>query len=180
MWDQTAVTAERTLVVSLVVGQRTHEQTAALVHDTKRRLRAGPLPVLFTDAYEGDVSAIFAAFGRRYPAPSPGPRGPSRRSRVRWPQGWAEGQVKKPETSRGSARGEVRLLSGKARVKHVRAWLGSTQGNTRVVARQNGTRRVRNPRKVRKTLAFSKVPRSPRWMRWLAVGLYNVCRAHRS
>jgi hypothetical protein len=39
---------------------------------------------------------------------------------------------------------------------------------------------LRNQRKVRKTLAFSKAPRYHRWMSWLAVGLYNFCRAHSS
>ena len=53
MWDHTAVTADRKLVVSLVVGKRTQAQTKALVHDAKRRLRPGHLPALFPDAYEG-------------------------------------------------------------------------------------------------------------------------------
>ena len=36
------------------------------------------------------------------------------------------------------------------------------------------------PRKVRKTLAFSKAPRYHCWMSWLSVGLYNFCRGHSS
>ena len=95
MWDHTAVTADSKLVVSLVVGKRTREPTSALVHDAKRRLRSGHLPVIFTDAYEGYKSAILAAFGRRYPAPAQGSRGRSRRCILRWPQGLAYGQVKK-------------------------------------------------------------------------------------
>ena len=43
--------------------------------------------------------------------------------------------------------------------------------------RQNGTSRLRNQRQVQKTLAFSKATRYHRWMRWLAVGLYNFCHA---
>jgi hypothetical protein len=58
--------------------------------------------------------------------------------------------------------------------------LGYKHINTSVVERHNGTRRLRNQRKVRKTLAFSKVPRYHRWMRWLSVGLYNFCRGHGS
>ena len=180
MWDHTAVTADSKLVVSLVVGKRTHEQTKALVHDTKRRLRRGHLPVIFTDAYEGYESAIFEAFGRRYRAPSQGASGRSRRSILRWPQGLAYGQVKKQYKGRGIERVEVRVLYGKARVKHVLALLGYKQINTSVIERHNGTSRLRNQRKVRKTLAFSKVPRYHRWMSWLAVGLYNFCRAHSS
>jgi hypothetical protein len=71
-------------------------------------------------------------------------------------------------------------VPGKARRKHVLYLRGSPVSNTRVGERHNGTSRVRKQRKVRKTLAFSKATRYHRWMRWLAVGLYNFCHAHRS
>ena len=60
------------------------------------------------------------------------------------------------------------------------ALLGYKQINTSVIERHNGTSRLWNQRKVRKTLAFSEVPRYHRWMSWLAVGLYNFCRGHGS
>jgi hypothetical protein len=53
MWDHTAIAAESKLRGSLGVGQRTHAQTTALVRDAKKRLRAGPLPAIFTEAYDG-------------------------------------------------------------------------------------------------------------------------------
>jgi IS1 family transposase len=180
MWDHTAVTADSKLVVSLVVGKRTHEQTKALVHDAKKCLRPGHLPVIFTDAYEGYESAILEAFGRRHPAPSQGSSGRPRRSVLRWPQGLAYGQVKKHYKGRGLERVAVRGLYGKARLQHVLALLGYKQINTSVIERHNRTSRLRNQRKVRKTLAFSKVPRYHRWMSWLSVGLYNFCRGHSS
>jgi len=148
MWDHTAIAADSKLMVSLVVGKRTHEQTRALVHDTKKRLRPGHLPAIFTDAYEGYETAILDAFGRRYPAPPHDAAGRSRRPVLRWPQGLAYGQVNKHYTS--------------------------------VVEGHNGTSRLRNQRKVWRTLAFSKATRYHRWMSWLAVGLYNFCRAHSS
>lgn len=58
LWDHTAVAADSTLVVSVVVGKRTQEQTHALVHDAKRRLRPGHLPALFPDAYDGYEAAL--------------------------------------------------------------------------------------------------------------------------
>jgi hypothetical protein len=173
-----AVPAERKLVVALVVGKRPHAHPQALGPDTQRRLRAGPRPVIFTEADEGDAAAILAALGRRSPAPAQGARGRARRSSVRWPQGVAEGPVKKHDTGQGMARVAGRILSGKARVKPGLAWRGSKQVNTRVVARHNGTSRLRHQRKVRKTLACSTVPRYHRGMRGLAVGLYNFCREH--
>jgi len=180
MWDHTAIAADSKLLVSLVVGKRTHEQTTALIRDTKQRLRPGHLPAIFTDAYDGYESAILDAFGRRYPAPSHSPTARSRRSVLRWPQGLAYGQVKKYYKGRGVERVEVRGVHGKARLKHVLYLLGYQVINTSVVERHNGTSRLRNQRKARKTLAFSKATRYHRWMRWLAVGLYNFCRAHSS
>jgi hypothetical protein len=113
MWDHTAVTADSKLVVSLVVGKRPQQQTKTLGHDAKRRLRSGQLPVIFTDAYEGYESAILDAFGRRYPAPTHGASGRSRRSILRGPQGLAYGQVKKHYTGRGIERVEVRCSMAK-------------------------------------------------------------------
>ena len=52
-WDHTAVTADSTLVVSLVVGKRPHEQTNTLVQDAQRRLRSGHLPAIFPEASAG-------------------------------------------------------------------------------------------------------------------------------
>jgi IS1 family transposase len=180
MWDHTAVAADSKLVVSLVVGKRTQEQTRALVHDAKRRLRPGHLPVIFTDAYEGYEAAILEAFGRRYPVPRLHTKGRVPRTVLRWPQGLAYGQVKKHDQRGRVARIEVRALYGKARLKHVLSLLGYTHINTSVVERHNGTSRLRNQRKVRKPLAFSKATRSHRWMSWLSVERYNFCHAHSS
>jgi IS1 family transposase len=180
MWDHTAIAADSKLMVALVVGNRTQAQTRALVHDAKKRLRPGHLPAICTEAYEGYEAALVEAFGRRYPAPHHGATGQSHRPILRWPQGLAYGQVKKHYTGRGIEHVDVRVVHGKARLKHVLYLLGSQVISTSAVERHNGTRRLRNQRKVRKTLAFSKAMRYHRWMSWLAVGLYNVCHAHSS
>ena len=82
--------ADSKLVVSLIVGKRTYEQTRAVVQDAHDRLRAGHLPAIFTDAFASDESALLEVFGRRYPA-----KGRRRRPVRRWRQGLAYGQVKK-------------------------------------------------------------------------------------
>ncbi len=56
--------------------------------------------------------------------------------------------------------------------------LGYKLINTSVVERHNGTSRLRNQRKVRKTLVFSQARRSHGWMSGLSVGLDNFCRPH--
>jgi hypothetical protein len=157
MWDHTAVTADSKLVVSLVVGKRTQEQTHALVHDAKRRLRPGHLPTIVTEAYTSSESAILETFGRRYPPPRHGATGRAARFQLRWPQGLAYGQVKKIYARGHVERVDVRVVRGKARLQHVRCLLGDKQINTSVVERHNGTSRLRNRRQVRKALPFSQV-----------------------
>src|SRR5262249_33622299 len=85
MWDHTAVAADSKLVVSLVVGKRTQEQTKAWVPDAKSRLRPGHLPAIFTDAYVGYESARLEACGRRYAPARHGSSGRAGRPVVRWP-----------------------------------------------------------------------------------------------
>jgi hypothetical protein len=180
LWDHTAIAADSKLVVSLVVGKRTPEQTRAVVHDAKRRLRPGHVPAIFPDAYDGSEAAILEAFGRRYPHPRHGGRGGNPRPLVRWPQGLAYGQVKKSYNRGQVERSDVRVIRGKARLNHVWYLLGYPHINTSAVARHNGTSRLRNRRKVRKTLTFSKAKRYHRWMSGLSVTLDNVCWGHGS
>lgn len=167
--------ADSKLVVSLVVGKRTDEETLAFVQDTQSRLRSGHFPAIFTEAYASDESAILEVFGRRYPQ-----QGRHAKALIRWPQGLAYGQVKKIYKGNRVERVEVRAVRGKARLMHVLYLPGYKYMNTSAVERHNGTSRLRNQRKVRKTLAFSKAKRYHGWMSWLSVGLYNCCRPHRS
>jgi transposase-like protein len=86
-WDHTAIAPDSKLIVSLVVGKRTKEQTQALVSDAQSRLQKGHLPALFSDGYEGYEPSILEAFGRRYKAPQTGSVGRPRLDILRWPQG---------------------------------------------------------------------------------------------
>jgi len=156
-----------------MVGKRTYDQTLAVVQDAHDRLRSGHLPAIFTDAFASYESALLEVFGHRYPA-----KGRGRRPVLRWRQGLAYGQVKKSYTGGRVDGVAVRAVHGKAHLEHVLYLLGYKKINTSVVERHNGTSRLRNQRKVRKTLAFSKATRYHRWMSWLAVGLYNFCRTH--
>ena len=174
-WDHTAVAADRTLVVSLMVGKRTSDQTLAVVQDAYTRLRAGHLPAMCTDAFASDESALVEVFGHRSPA-----KGRGRRPVMRWRQGLAYGQVKKSYKGGRVDGVEVRAVHGKARLAHVLYLLGYKQINTRVVERHNGTCRLRTQRQGRKTLALSTARRYHRWMSWLSGGHDNFCRPHSS
>ena len=179
-WDHTAVGPDSKLIVSLVVGKRTQEQTQALVNDTQSRLRKGHLPVLFSDGYEGYESSILEAFGRRYAAPKRGLAGRPRLDIIRWPQGLAYGQVIKSTKEQARDGIHLRVIRGKAQLLHTLSLLGYEKINTSSVERQNGTSRLHNQRKVRRTLAFSKSHLYHGWMSGLSVVQYNFCRAHGS
>jgi hypothetical protein len=97
------------------MGKQTQVQPHTLVQDARRRLHAGHVPAIFTNAYAGYASAILEAFGYRYPCPSPRCERPGASSVLRWPQGLAYGQVKKQYTGSRVERVEVRALYGKAR-----------------------------------------------------------------
>ena len=161
-----------------MVGKRTQVQTKKLVHDVKVRLRPGYLPALFRDGYEGYESAILETFGRCYAAAQSGARGRPRHSQLRWPQGLAYGQGIKSATDQSTDGIKLNVIRGKARLEQTLALLGYHKINTSVVERHNATSRLRNQRKVRRTLAFSKATRYHEWMSWVSVVQYNVCRAH--
>jgi IS1 family transposase/transposase-like protein len=179
-WDHTAIAPDSKLIVSLVVGKRTQEQTQALVSDAQSRLRKGHLPALFSDGYEGYEPAILEAFGRRYPASKTGLKGRPRLDILRWPQGLAYGQVIKSATGLLSNGIHLKVIRGKAQLLHMVSLLGYEKINTSSVERHNGTSRLHNQRKVRKTLAFSKSHLYHAWMSWLSMVQYNYCRAHGS
>jgi hypothetical protein len=145
----------------------------ALVQDVKNRLHREHVPAIFPEASVSYELALLEVFRRRYP-----PQGYGTRPVIRWQQGLAYGQVRKIYKESRVERVEVRAVHSKARLKHVLYLLGYKQINTSVVERHNGTSRLRNQRKVRKTLAFSKAARYHRWMSWLSVGGYNFCRPH--
>ena len=168
------------LIVSLVVGKRTQEQTQELVSYTQSRLRKGHLPALFSDGYDGYEPAILEAFGHRYPAPRTGLKGRPSLDIIRWPQGLAYGQVIKSAKGQLSEGIHLKVIRGKAHLEHILSLLGYQKINTSSVERLNGTTRLRNQRKVRKTLAFSKPHLYHGWISWLSVVQYNFCRAHGS
>jgi hypothetical protein len=179
-WDHRAIAPDSKLIVSLVGGKRTQEQTQALVNDTRSRLQKGHLLTLFSDGYVGSEPAILAAFGRRYAAPKTALTGRPRLDSLRWPQGWADGQVIKSAKGQFSDGIHLKVIRGKAQLLHTLSLLGYEKINTSSVERHHGTSRLHNQRKVRKTLAFSKSHLYHGWMSWLSVVQYNFCRAHGS
>ena len=147
-WDHTAITPDSKLIVSLVVGKRTKEQSQELVSDTQSRLCKGHLPTLFSDGYEGYESSILEVFGRRYAAPKTGSKGRPSLDVIRWLQGLAYGQVIKSTTGQFSDGIHLKVVRGKAQLLHTLSLLDYEKINTSSVERHNGTSRLHNQRKV--------------------------------
>jgi IS1 family transposase len=118
------------------------------------------------------------AFGRRYPAPKTGATGRPHLDILRWPQGLAYGQGIKSATRQLSDGMHLKVIRGQAQLLHMVSLLGYQKINTSSVERHNGTSRLHNQRKVRKTMAFSKSHLYHGWMSWLSVVQDNFCRAH--
>jgi hypothetical protein len=137
------------LVVALEVGERTQEQTMALVKDAQSRLAPGCLPAIFTDAYEAYPQAILEVFGHRYPV------------RLRCPQGLIYAQVKKHYQGKRVAWVEIRPIFGKGKLAASLKKLGYQKANSSGVERHHGTSRQRERRKVRKTLRRSGMTDGP-------------------
>jgi IS1 family transposase len=165
-------------VVALAVGQRTIAQTRQLVQEAKNRLANGWLPALFSDGYAAYRDAILDAFGNRYSAPRRGKRGRPPQPKARCPRGLVYAQVKKRYQGWRVVAVETRPIFGKGKLAATLERLGWRQVNTSAVERHNGTRRQRQRRLTRKTLAFSKETRYHRWMSWLGTTLHNFCRRH--
>jgi transposase-like protein len=147
-WDHTAIAPESKLIVSLVVGKRTKDQTQELVSDTRSRLQKGHLPALFSDGYEGYEPSILSAFGRHYAAPKTVSAGRPRQDIVRWPQGLAYGQIIKSAKGQLSDGIHLKVIHGKAQRLRTLSLLGYEKINTSSIERHHGTSRLHNQRKV--------------------------------
>ncbi len=88
--------------------------------------------------------------------PRRSPRGRPPAPVVRIPQALVYAQIVKHRQGRRVKQVEVRPTFGKVKLAQVVADLGWTKANTSAIERFNLTDRMRNARKTRKTLRFSR------------------------
>lgn len=168
---------ESRLVVSVVPGERSAENVAAVVQDFHRRTGGRVMNLITTDGYSAYEEAILDAYGETITPPRTGKRGRPKAPYKVPPQGLTYAVVEK-------AREKGRVVSIATRVVFgtmaaVVAALGlsrvSRAINTAFVERQNGTDRHRNARKARKTYRFSKDWRFHEAVTYLTLYAYNFC-----
>ncbi len=173
-WDANSLDPQSKLLVSLVPGRRTTETIHQVVADAAARLSCDArLPALFTDGEPTYPEAIVATFGRAYPVPRRHRRGRQPAPVVRIPQGLVYAQLVKHRHGGRVQRVEIRPRFGKGRLAEVVAQLGWTKANTSAIERFNLTDRMRNARKGRKTLCFSRRSDRHDALSWIGALRYN-------
>lgn len=176
-WDHVALDPEHRLVVSVVPGKRTSENTRRLVQDFKQRTQ-GRLPNLITsDEYPVYETELLEAYGHEVVPPRTGKPG-----RPQQPYKVAPPELKYATVHKTREKGRVtkidfRVIFGTvvAVMAALKMSLVSRAINTAFVERHNGTDRNRNGRKVRKTYCFSKDWKVHEAVTYFTMFSYNFC-----
>jgi hypothetical protein len=181
-WDHVALDPDHRLVVCVVPGKRTAENTVALVRDFRRRTSGRLMDLITTDEYAPYRGAILEAYGETVTPPRSGKRGRPRRSYKVPPAGLTYAMVHKTRVKGRVVKVEQRVVFGTAEgVGAALARSASSRAiNTSFVERQNGTDRNRNARKVRKTYCFSKDWSVHQAITYFTMYSYNFCWAVRT
>jgi hypothetical protein len=176
-WDHVALDAEHRLVLSVVPGKRTAENTAALVRDSRRRTAGRLMDLITTDEYAPYRGAILDAYGVIVTPPRTGKRGRPRKAYEVPPAGLTYATVHKTRVKGRVVKVEQRVVFGTAQgVGAALARSASSRAiNTPFVERQNGTDRHRNARKTRRSDCFSKDWSVHQAITYFTMSSYNFC-----
>jgi hypothetical protein len=168
---------EHRLVVSVVPGARTVENTEALAADFRRRTGGRVMGLMTSDDYPAYEAAILHAYGETVTPPRTGRPGRPKAPYKAPPPGLTYATVTKRRVKGRVVEVGTRVVFGT--IAAVLAALGRSRVsraiNTAFVERANGTDRHRNARKVRKTYRFSKDWRFHEAVTYLTLYVYNFC-----
>ena len=180
-WDANRLDPQSKLLVSLVPGQRTTRTIHRVVADAAERLAAkAGLPALFTEGEPTYPEAMVTTFGRAYPVSRRSGRGRPPAPVLRIPQALVYAQIVKHRQGGRVQQVEIRPIFGQGKLAQVVADLGWTQANTSALERFHRTDRMRNGRKTRKTLGFSRRTDRHDALSWISAVRYNFHHPHRS
>lgn len=176
-WDHVAFDPESRLVVSVVPGERSAENVAAVVQDFRRRTGGRVMNLITTDGYSAYEEAILDAYGETVTPPRTGKRGRPKAAYKVAPKDLNYAVVEKTREKGRVVKIVTRVVFGT--MATLMAALGMSRVskaiNTAFVERENGTDRHRNARKVRKTYRFSKDWRYHEAVTYLTLYVYNFC-----
>jgi len=176
-WDHVALDAESRLVVSVVPGERTAENAAALVADFKRRTGGRVMDLMTSDGYPAYEAAILDAYGETITPPRTGKRGRPRAPYQVAPEGLTYAIVEKTRAKGRIVKVATRVVFGTMAAVLLALGMSKVSRaiNTAFVERENATDRHRNARKARKTYRFSKDWRYHEAVTYLTLYAYDFC-----
>jgi IS1 family transposase len=150
-WDHVALDPEHRLVLSVIVGKRTDKNATQLVHELHERTDGRFINLISSDEYPAYATAI----AQVYAEPEVVPTGKTAVERL--PEDLVYATVHKIREQNRVVKVETRLVFGTLRnLAAALVWSVLAFVNTVFIERSNGTDRLRNSRKVRKTYRFSK------------------------
>jgi IS1 family transposase len=172
-----ALDPEHKLVVAVVPGTRTIENTEALIADFRRRTEGRLMNLMTSDDYPAYETAILHAYGETITPPRTGKPGRPKASYQVPPPGLTYATVTKRREKGRVVEVGTRVVFGTAAAVLLALAMSpvSRAINTAFVERQNGTDRHRNARKARKTYRFSKDWRYHEAVTFLSLYAYNFC-----
>jgi IS1 family transposase len=168
---------ESRLVVSVVPGERTAENVAAVVEDFKRRTGGRMMDLITTDGYPAYEEAILNAYGATITPPRTGKRGRPKGPYQVAPPGLIYAVVEKTRAKGRVVKIATRVVFGTMAAVMLALGMSKVSRaiNTAFVERENATDRHRNARKARKTYRFSKDWRYHESVTYLTMYAYNFC-----
>ena len=181
-WDHVAFDPQHRLVLDVVPGARTIENTELLVANARRRTGGRLMNLMTSDSYPAYEAAIRHAYGEAVTPPRTGrPGRPKSSSRV-VPAGLTYAVVEETRAKGRVIKVETRVVFGTAAAVALALGMSgvSRAVNTAFLERENGTARHRNSRKVRKSYRFSKDWRSHEAATFFTMYSYNFCWAVRT
>lgn len=181
-WDHIAIAAESRLVVSMVPGKRTVENTSKLIEDFVERTD-GKSPALITsDEYPPYTTVLKQVYGEEKAQQSTGKPGRPPKPQIIPSPDLVYATVHKEREKGRVVKVHQTLVFGTE--EQLSAALSSSNVsstiNTSIVERYNGTDRCFNSRKVRSTYEFSKDLEVHEAASWFGITVYNFCRPNRS
>lgn len=173
---------EHRLVVVVVPGKRTAENTRKLVEEFKARTGGKPPRLITTDEYPAYEGAILKAYGQRVTPPRTGKPGRPKAPYQAPPEELHYAVVHKTREKGRVIRIVTRVVFGAvaAVMAAVAASRVSRAINTAFIERHNGTDRHQNARKRRQSYCFSKDWAVHEAMTYFTMYAYNFCWAVRT
>jgi hypothetical protein len=170
-----ALDPEHRLVVAVVPGARSIENSEALVAEFRRRTEGRLMNLMTSDDYAASATAILNAYGETITPPRTGKPGrPKAPSKVPPPGLTYATVTKRREKGRVVEIGSRVVFGTIAAVILALAMSKISRAiNTAFVERENATDRHRNARKARKTYRFSKDWRYHEAVTFLSLYSYN-------